>query len=354
MRDTIQASLRVDRQPSTLHTLDADACRAALLDKLETAIVVASGIPPRLLYVLQGHLDSVPIPPGLLDPERDAFLAATFRQVGDRPGVLRRFRIGEVVLPIDGTSRRCAALLEHLPSSDAPNRWWVATRPFGEGALGAGTLHGDWSTSQGDALDALDEPFRSWLDPRTATVEQATTTELPPPQSSLRMAVGEVPAGTPLPSNAHEVAAAIGATTDSEFSRSLPSQITAYLLAGRTWERWDLESTTGPAADEVIRALAVRAQADSIAVIRPMAVELNGAHHKGWAVIAEKDGDQVYRVQVATPGPDGGAVISGPYYQRMPDFALNWLGVAPVGEVELTELLGVVDRFGNPVEPAEA
>lgn len=354
MSDPIRASLRVDRQPSSLDPADAERCRASLIERIEAATVMSGGLSPTFFYLLDAHLDAVPLPSELRDVEREAFVAAAFRQIGDRPEVRRRFRADQAILPGDGGSRRYIALLEHLPTPDAPSRWWLAVRPFGEGALGAGTLHGAWAYSEGDDLDALPEPFRSWLDPSTATIDEARQSEEAGPSPTLRMTSGTIPEAAPLPTSAQELAAGIGQDTDPEIARSFPTGTTAFLLAGRAWERWGLGDLPAELADDAIRSLAARANANGIAVIRPMAVELNGTHHRGWAVIAEMDGDQVYRVRALTPGPDGGIVVAGPFFQRLDGFALHWLGVPPTGTFQLGEMLNVEDGFGNLIEPAEA
>jgi hypothetical protein len=210
MSETTRFMLNLRREPVAIDDRPESEIRGYVIQRVEQEVGSTGGAAPTLSYVLTGAFERAVIDPAQRGPEFERVIAASFRSVGDRPEVLRRFRTGEVLVTHDGAMRRCAAVLEHLPTAADPDAWWLAYRPFGQGELGVGVLHEGWYAAQGRALDTLEEPFRSWLDAGGAAIEAMQTGPQVASKPVVNVGAGAFPPHAPVPFDATQLCAIIG------------------------------------------------------------------------------------------------------------------------------------------------
>lgn len=354
MSDLVRFTIPMSRTPSDFHALDPGVVRDELLRRAENEVVMSGRMERILQFVCVGTFETARPQRPETDPERDAVVAAAFRAFGDRPEVVARFQSGEAILDVDGTARRCLVVLEHRPQDGAPDAWRLAWRPIGVDANGAGVLHGPWRDAEGDDLDALGFPLRSWLEAGKARVESADFQQVPTIEPSVRMAAGELPPHVRVPLDAGSLAAIAGNSTDKAFKERYPGVTTVFAVTGASFELWEIEGMVATALDDLIRLIAERSQADGVALAFATPIDFDGEIRRGWVVIAEAGGDRIHRLMTIRPGAAGTAAFDGPIFHRMPFDGMTWLGVAPSGAVELTGILGVEDAMGRPVPVGEA
>jgi hypothetical protein len=145
MAQTEKLQINLNRKPAEgVPASSPEGARRWILGHVETQLVHGGRVPPRLMYLGDGWIETVDLQQ--LDPlGREEAIARLFVALGaQRPGVLRRFRVGEVLLRDEGRLRRAAAILEHVPDPTGPEgdgnegaltgTWWAAHRFVGQEA----------------------------------------------------------------------------------------------------------------------------------------------------------------------------------------------------------------------------
>jgi len=279
-------------------------------------------------------------------------LAAIFRQLAARPGVIRRFREGEVLVKDElGMPRRAVGVLEHLPGADGDS-WWVAYRFVVSGDGGVGVLVGNWIEREGAGLEALGKPFRDWLDAgdQEALAYRLTPGSRPPKPGDFTVSIATW--DTSALGDAVAVADLIGQHTDGEIlARGLDHHIVFVVLDGAV-ERWDLHGPPPCSLDDLIRNITAVADYWAVGLLQPDTVVLEGVERKAVSIYVEMAGRRAKRVLPVTFMPDGtlkglgvalsdeGAVPAGE----------GWIGVEPSVDLNLGRVRSM-QSFGGGSMP---
>jgi len=223
-----QLRINLQRQPTEgIPVHDEDGARRWVVGHVETQLLHGGRVASRLIYLGDGWMETVDLEQ--MDTlGREETVARMFVALGlQRPNVLRRYRVGEVLLRDDGRLRRAAAILEHTPESgasesrgnegDVEGSWWSAHRFVGQATDGHGSLHGEsWEVSQGTDIAPLAEPIREWLDVGSAELQRLEQSETSTASTTpeVRVAIAEL--NVPLPAEPAKIAGIFGSMIREE------------------------------------------------------------------------------------------------------------------------------------------
>ncbi len=333
------------RQPLTAASLaDPDTLREALKQHLADLASLQGAVSLEFVFAHADKLETYVVPG---TPEvrmgKEPVVAVSFAQFATRDGVLRAFRTGECLRDTGDGHRRVLLLLEWFPGTD---RWWLASRLLGTGEAGVGVFHGEWEAAEGDGLDALgalDENFREWLDTGEAGVSSMHFDEHPAPTEGM-IEGGLMAFEGPLPVGGHEVAIFLARSFRlDEVSRPLGHFIVFVLREG-VLERYDITEKTTAELDPLIRALAATNPElpHAIALVHPATAELVDGKHRAIVFIVEtagRRGNMLWVQRVI----EGRLVPKESMYRDQGEVPAGkgWIGVAPEGvEVHARPLPG--------------
>lgn len=336
---------------------DEQDTRAWMVAHVETLLLHAGQMPSRLLYVGEDWMESVELK-SLMEAGREETIARMFVALGQqRPGVLRRYRVGEALVRDEaGRMRRALGVLEHVPSGPgsaegAGNEgaveggWWLAHRFAGQDATGRGILRGDaWTFDAGDNVQDLPDGFREWLDVGRAELESIAQTEKPQRRNGpdIRTAFAELRA--PLPEEPQRIAGAIGSIIKDELlERGLQCHL-LFAASSTTMERWEVRGELPCSIDDLLRSVGQRdASLVALGHVGLATVHLNGEARRAFYCEVERGGSRgrwfLPVVQAGDPLPAGHPGIEtamGP----VPKGEKPWLGAEPGVTINF-EVLGM-------------
>ncbi len=350
--DTFNLHFELRRTPlRDLDREDAPAVRAHIREHAE-ARARMHGHHPALARFLYDTFEEVGPLDGLVDLGRENLVALLFRQAAARPGVLRRFREGEVLVRDEsGALRRALCILEHLPG-DEGDGWWVAHRFLGQGEAGVGVFHGDWIEREGVGLEELGPPFAEWLDVGRAEITRSEfgLREGEGPDFDIRMAL--IPRDTSGVTDAMEVLDMVARMTDGEVARKGLGFPIAFVVTDEAVERWELEGEPPCSFDDVLRNLTGMAQTKAVEVLSPGTIDVDGVTKRGTVAIAEMGGRRARRLVPVDFKPDGSIHVERVYLTDLGEVpeGEGWIGVEPGTELGL-RALGPVEGAGGGVVP---
>jgi hypothetical protein len=330
--------LKLHRKPvHGLDLSDEEGVREHLLSELAHEVASTAAVRPLLIFLTAAHRETLDLGPASTDVEKETVLVATFQKLGQREGVARSFRQGELRLAgADGRLRRAACLLEWLGGEG----WWLATRFFGTGQAGVGVQHGDWQRSQGSGLEALNEAVRAWLDVGSAELErlQQTETIAPAPKPDFQMAFMQFKA--PMPEDLPALAQWLCGPVDRQLLVRGLDCLRVLLARKDGGECWEIRGELPCAPDDLVRALAAMGSApDAAALVGLTTVEMpDGVTRRAVAAVVERGGRRITRL-LPLDLPDGGQPRAfPPLYlpeQDVPN-GEGWIGVPTTVSLNLS------------------
>ena len=341
MAEQEQIRFDLSRQPwAHADVRDERALRDWLLSNVAARVVLAGKLVPTFHFFGDGFIEAGEPPRGD-DPFAEPLIAQLFFMASARPEVLRRVRVGEVNVPVDGVRRRHVAVVEiardGTVEDKAGMRWWAAWRRIGT-AADAGVLLGAWEEQEGQGLANLVEPLQDWFDAGHSEVEtfgmevKPSAAEGPAikwTHGQIRVALSEdlLPAATQL----------LQLVAPALLSRTLKIPL---ILAARGLEldRFELHSETSVPMDDIVRGVVNEVQAVTAALVLPAVFEIDGDHRPGWVMVVEQGGR---RCQVGIPKPRPGDT-SGESKAFLNELGAvgddGWIGVEPRVGLEIPGL----------------
>lgn len=239
----------------------------------------------------EGFVDVVPID-GLVRVGEEAFLAALFRSLDERPAVTRRFREGEVVYEADGALHRAVGVLEHR-EDDA---WWLAWARVEPGdSLGA------WRELEGVGVWTLPPAFRPWLDQAHVRAGPMTTEPTDVADAEIRMYPVHLSSNVTIPVAPTMLAEWLGRRFDAVVGRGEASGMQILTLRGQEIARWEVIGQLPLSLDDLARALAERTRAEAVAVLTVVSTEIEGVPCRAVALVVERDGSRAQRLAPIEP-----------------------------------------------------
>jgi|GEM_PF-2312121 len=363
MADAERMQINLRRSPTEgIPVHDLAGAQRWMIGHVETQLVHGGRVPARLLYLGDGWVETVEL--GRMDTlGHEETLARMFVALGlQRPNVLRRFRIGEVLLRQDGRMRRAAAILEHTPELETPasqgneggigGTWWSAHRFIGQATDGHGALHGDgWVVLEGTDIAPLPEPIREWLDVGSAELQAIEQGEERSEQSvpDVRAAIAQLT--IPLPEEPAKIAGIFGSMIRQELrTQGLSGQL-LFAASMTTVERWEVHGRLPCTVDDMLRSIASR-DPSLIAVghVGLATLHLNGEARRSFYCEVERGGARgrwmlpILRDGDPLPADHPGLEMTmGPLGEGQ----VGWLGVEPGVKLNL-EVVGV-EGAGGPI-----
>ncbi len=354
--------LNLERRPTEdVPVHDEEACRRWLIGHVETQMMHAGGVLPRLLYFGEGWIETLDLSKVDLLGNEEA-VARAFVALGfQRPGVLRRFRVGHVLLRDEtGSMRRAAAILEHAPEPDETHQgnegdltgsWWCAHRFVGQANDGLGALHGDdWSIAQGTDVTDMPEPLQEWLDVSRAELKTIVQDVKPrnDPFPEVRMAVAEIHGE--LPDKPRNVAGLVGSMIRDELRQSGLRCLLLFAVTPTTFERWEFLGQIPCTVDDILRAISQRDETIiAIGHVGLATLHLNQEARRAFFCTMEMDGRRGrWLLPVLQPGDP--LPVDHPGLEQdlgpVPDGDLPWIGAEPTAEIDF-KLLGMEGLVGG-------
>ncbi len=335
MPDEHEFHLEGDRRPLHGNIRDVAALRAWARANANSEVAMTGRLRSTFVYALEGQSEHIPVDKAE-DIGKETILAALFRDLGRRGGVVRAFRQGERFVDVDGRNRRAAAIVEADLSTGG---WWLAWRLFGTGEASVGVFHGDWQERQGATLDELDEPFREWLDAGTATTETKGQS-ITPGDEDIRCATIPWPSLPPDPAG---VGVQIAQAFFPEFLQRPLDYLIIFACREGSLERWELRGKLGVTIDDLARGIAAQGPTEAMALLTPSVIELGGVTRRCYRMLVERSG-RLGQLMMPLEIADG--KITGGQLKYRDEGPVppggQWIGVAPERKVNLT-VSGPVD-----------
>lgn len=336
MSDEHQLHLEGDRRPIYGDVRDTSALRAWMRTNADNEVALTGRLRSAFVYVMDGLSEHMPVGKAE-DLGKETILAALFRDLAARDGMVRAFRQGERRVEVDGRGRRAAAIVE---LDLATGRWWLAWRLFGTGEASVGVFHGEWQEQEGASLEELDEPFREWLDAGTATIEMKGQSVTPGSTQDIRCATIPWP---PLPPDAAGVGVQIAQAFFPEFLRKPLDHLIVFACREGALERWELRGKLSLPTDDLIRGIAAQGSAEAMAFLTPSVIQLGGVTRRCYRMLVERSGRLA---QLVLPLDIKDGKVQGGELKYRDEGPVppggHWIGVAPEREVNLT-VQGPVD-----------
>lgn len=324
----------VTRTPlKDLDVADIAAVRAWLLAHTEHRVRNEGRLTPKFRYLHATQQEVFDVGEPALGEEK---LHAIFlRHLGQRPGVLRRFRESELLIEVDGSHRRAAVVME-LDPDGVVDGWWVAWRLMGEREGRVGVFHGDWVIAEGVGATTFPEAVADWFPRGEIVHSEMSETPTEPPMPEILM--GVAPLTQPIAQDPAVVLGVVGQLTDGEIARTGLTCLQVIAFRGLTVEQFLVRGRFLLDVDDLIRTIAAQGDTDAIAVILPGVMKLDGLDTRAIIAIAEvRDGRRAQRAMPVKIKPDG--TLDAPRFWVVPVPAAaagkGWLGVTPTLEISL-------------------
>ncbi len=313
---------------------DIASVRAWLLQLTEHRVRNVGRLLPRFRYLHAGLEEVFDV--GEPDLGEEHHHAIFHRYLGQRPGVVRRFREGELRVEVDGSYRRAIVVME-LDADDKPDAWWLAWRLIGEREGRVGVFYDEWVIAEGTGKAAFPEACADWF-PRGEVVRSEMSekpTELPMPE----ILVGLAPLVRPVPQDPMVVLQVVGQLTDAEIAQTGLHGIQVIAFRGLTVEQFIVRGRFQFDVDDFIRTVAQQGDnIDAIALIMVGVMQLDGLDTRAIIAVAEvQDGRRARRAMPLRFGPNGSIEPPRFWASEMPQAepGNGWLGVAPTQDISL-------------------
>lgn len=303
--------------PPTLDLVDPMSLRVWMTRLVSGEFATAGQILPRLRLVCATHVEEAV----LLDlPDGPGWGAAVWRHLAARHDVLRSFRSGVVILPIDGKPTRCACAVEVV--DPAVERWWAGFWPLPD-VLDHDT-EVSWLSREGFGYETLPPLVQTWLDPAGRHVGIDARPAPAPEGPKLLVNFAELAQSPPV-----ELAGLARLADRLLRDRALLDLASrrpplVMVLRGRTMERWHCDGPMPCGIDDLVRNVCgLGDQPDGVVVI-------DRGHLVGGAALrvsVERGGERLTRTYAAS---------STPRWRNPVRAALGahaWIGISP--EVDL-------------------
>lgn len=334
-RERRRFEVEVTRRPlPALDPDDDDAVRAFLLGCAEEQVRQTGGAATGFRFFTADTHEWAET--GSPDPGDERFHATCFRQLGQRPGVLRRVREGEARVVIAGRHRRAVGVLEWQPSGDA---WWLAWRLMGEREGQVGVFFGDWAVSEGCGADALPEAFREWL--QGEPVESARVSHRPGALNLGELLFGATRMGSPAPDDPVAVLDLMAPLANREVLENGLRGLQVFAFEGVVAEHYLFLGRLDSTLDDVVRNVACRGSPDAIVVVFAGVAAVGGEDRRSvMAVVELQDGRRAHRVIPVAWDAAGNVQLPRAYTRALPPAEPDdrWIGVEPAVRFDLTPL----------------
>lgn len=312
--------LRLTRTPHRLDLGEVVAVRDAVRAEIDAALEALRALPSAIRLLSPGVQEEALLD-HVLGPDLAPSVAAFMREARLRPGVVRCFRVGEVVFDGSQGRQRVAAAVEWMDDE----RWWAAWRSISE----AGAT---WNEAAGRGLADLVSELRPWFDAGDARVESIGEREVEGPD--IRAAV--MPMDQPLPETLEELASALAPEVDALAVQGRLDGLLVLAFRERTLERWELRGNLPCAVEDLVRAIAIQEPVRAVAVGWMGRVKLGEAVHSALLLQLERPGDRGVRV---LPLAHGAREPLTPLWQDLGDPGERaWIGRPPSVDIALTPL----------------
>lgn len=327
--------VEVTRRPlSALDSADDEAVRAFLLACAEEQIRHTGGAAAGFRFFTADTHEWAET--GAPDPGDERFHATCFRQLGQRPGVVRRVREGEARVAIAGSHRRAAVVLEWQPPGDA---WWLAWRLIGEREGQVGVFFGDWVVSQGTGVETLPEPFREWLEGEP--VESARVSHRPGELNPGELLFGATRMAAPAPDDPVAVLDLMAPLANREILENGLRGLQVFAFEGVVAEHYLFLGRLDGTLDDVVRNVASRGNPDAVVVVFAGVAAVGGEDRRSvMAVVELRDGRRAHRVIPVVWDAAGNVHLPRAWTRPLPpaEPGDRWLGVPPALRFDLSPL----------------
>lgn len=313
---------------------DDESVRSLLLSRMEEQVRQTGGAAFGFRY-LSADTDEW-AEAGEPEPGDERFHATCFRQLGERPGVLRRVREGEARVKDGRGLRRVAVVLEWTPGADG---WWLACRRIGEREGQVGVFFGDWVVAEGKGLASLPQPFREWLE--GDRVESATLSRRPGEINPGELLFGAVRMTAPVPEDPVAVLDVMAPLANREIVENGLRGLQVFAFEGLTAEHYLFQGHLGGTLEDVVRNVSARGNPEAVVVVFAGVANVDGEDRRAvMAVVELRDGRRAHRVIPVTWDAAGRPQLTRAYTRALPtaEPADRWIGVAPVNPFELSPL----------------
>lgn len=328
----LQISFTMEREPfagTDVH--DAAAMQALVQAFAELQFHLRGQLPPVLRCYGAAFVELVSLDK-IVDLGEEAQLAAVFRSLAERPGVVRRFREGDLVFRVDDTSRRAIGVLEHLGGE----RWWVTWRMVGVGRGEIGVMLGEWTEAAGEGLEGLPEPFQEWFDIGTVELGPLKSGPLNPTADDVRMYPLELPAEFQLWPNAEAFADALGRSMEPEVLSKGIGCLLFFSYRGREGCRWEFHTKVPVGPDDVARGIARQVKPDALACCWLGIAKVDGVDHRAFFVLTQIGDRQARRITAIDLQPGRPPVMKlALMHVREKVGANGWFGVEAADGFEM-------------------
>ncbi len=340
----MELSFRIAREPSDAPSLAEESeLRRYMVEAVTRAFLENSRLASACRGFGDGFVDVVLLD-GLVRVGEEAFLAAVFRGLSDRPGVARRFREGELVYEADGELRRAIGVVEHLDDDS----WWLSWAP-----APAGEPLGAWVESTGFGVWTLPPAFRAWLDQGHVIAGPMTTEPAVEAEAEVRMYPLHLSPGVRVPLAATILAEWLGRRFDHIVARGEASGVQVISIRGAEIARWEIVGQLPLSLDDLVRGIGARTAAEALAVMSVVSTEIDGVPCRAVALLVERDGRRAERlapIEAAASASDEAPRRTGDrsWVRDLGEVGApaGWLGVAP-GEDPGLFVIGV-EGLGEP------
>jgi len=328
MPEEATIAFRLEQHPVfDLDANDPGAVRRWRTRCIEDEVMLAGHLPSRMVLVGTGVQRVGSLTP-TLEPKEDLKHAALFRLCAGQPEVVRAYREGEITVEEHGARYRAAALVEW---DHRTGRWWAAQRRIGTNAVSVGVFHGDWLVREGDGLDTLGEPLRSWVDTEGVELGASDFTYTPknepmPDLLYTTHTLNRLPPPDPM-----AYADIVGELRDREVQTKLPAGFEILAFRGTEVEHYILGSALSLPMDDFVRAIAQRGPAEAVALRFLGVATVDGESFRAVLCTVECAGRVHDRALALRFGPDGRVTGVRVLHQErgpVPEGGL-WLGVPP-------------------------
>jgi hypothetical protein len=325
--------VEVTRRPlPQVEPMDTVEVRALLLERAEEQIRQAGRCAHGFRF-LSADTDEW-ADAGEPEPGDERFFATCFRQLGGRPGVVRRVREGEAHISVEGTYRRVAVVLEWLPEGDG---WWLACRLIGERAGNVGVFHGEWVQREGIGLAGLPEPFREWLDGED--VESSELSQRPGELSPGELLFGSAVMANPAPDDPLQLLDLAAPLAHREIMENGLRGVQLVTFNGVLVEHFLFLGRLSGTLDDIVRNVGWRGPLDAVVAFFAGVASVDGEDRRSvMAVVELKDGRRVHRVVPVEWDAHGTIRLSRAFTRSLPNAEGDerWLGVEPSVKFDLS------------------
>ncbi|MCA9495222.1 MAG: hypothetical protein KC621_35080 [Myxococcales bacterium] len=315
---------------------DPAATRAWRLRCIETEVALAGALPLRMVHVGEG-VQRIGRFEERIEPKIELEHAALFLFTAGQPDVVRSYREGEITVEEADGRFRAVVTLEYAHGT---GRWWSARRRVGTNEVGIGVLHGEWTESEGEGIDALDERLREWIDTTGIELGEAQQ-RLTPTDDTPSLLMGQATLSARPPLDPKVYAQIVGDMVDRQLMERYPVGFEIFAFHDQQVRHFVLESMRLPCPiEDMVRAVASQGPTDAVALRYPGVAEVDGESYRAVFCAVECAGRRWDRVLALKFGPEGRPVAMQVLEQDRGPVPPEgyWLGVEPKN-AELTFFL---------------